>query len=154
MPAPAFSSVDLAFPTEFLRARAVVTAAAAGMTPTLAALGGAVEILRYDLVAAGGPIGGMRGGFIKSLTAQPRATVAASRLFLFASIDGGADLDFRGVAAMAAFDTTLTTAYTPADFGFTESSPRRVAAGERWWAASAVALTGGIAFEAEGDGFG
>ena len=153
MPAPAFSNFDLAFPTEFLRAKGVVAAAMASMAPTLAAPNGAVELLRYDLVAAGGPIGGTRGGFIKGLTALPRATVAAGRLFLFSSIDGAA-LDLRGIAAMAAYDSTQASAYPPIDFAFSEGIPRRVSAGERWFVGASIALGPGIAFEADGDGFG
>ena len=149
MPAPAFSNQDMPFPTEFLRGKAVVVAA----KTTFADLANAVEIQRFDLIAAGGPLGGTRGGFIKSLTAQPRATLAACRVFLVSSLDGGATIDFRGVAPMAAYDSTLTTAYTPADFGFSEGVPRRLAAGERWWAACAAALAAGVLFQAEGDGY-
>ena len=153
MPAPAFSNFDLAFPSEFLRAKAVVATAMASMAPTLAAPGAAVELLRYDLVAGGGPIGGTRGGFIKGLIALPRATVAAGRVFLFSSLDGAA-LELRGIAAMAAYDSTQVSAYNPADFGFSEGVPRRVSAGERWFVGASVALGAGIAFEADGDGFG
>lgn len=148
MPAPAFANYDLAFATEFLRGRALVTAAKATMND----VANAVEIQRFDLVAAGGALGGTRGGFIRRLIATPRATIAATRLFILSTIDG-ASYDLRGYAALAAFDSTLATPVVPADFGATETTPWRMAGGERFYACSPVALAGGIVFEAEGDGF-
>ena len=149
MPAPRFATYDAAWPTQFLRGKAVVSAA----KTTFADLANAVEILRYDIVAAGGPLGGAQGGLIKRATGLARATFGGGRLLLFSSLDNGATIDQRGVAALAAYDTSQSTAVTPADFGATETVPFRVAAGERWWAATAVALAGGIIVQVEGDGF-
>lgn len=145
-----FTNFDAAWPTQLLRGRAVVTAA----KTSFADLVNAVELLRYDINPAGGPLGGVNGGgLIKRVQATARATFAGGRLFLFSSLDGGQTIDQRAVALLAAYDTTQATAVTPADFGAAETTPFRVAAGERWWAATAVALAGGIVVQVEGDGF-
>ena len=149
MTTPRLQNNDAAWPTQFLRARAVVTAA----KTTFADLVNAVELQRFDINAAGGPIGGNYGGLIKRVTASARATFTGGRLFLFASLDNGNTIDQRGFALLAAYDTTQSTGVAPADFGATETVPFRVAAGERWWAATAVALAAGIVVQAEGDGF-
>ena len=143
------NSFDMACPTQFLRGRAIVTAAKA----TYGDLANAVEILRYDINNAGGPIGGSKGGLIKSVTALPRATVSASQLLIFSSLDNGATIDLRLSALMAAFTMGASAAVPVTDFGLTEDAVLRVAAGERLWAASAQALAAGIVFNVAGDGF-
>lgn len=150
MTTPRFQNLDAGWPTQFLRARAVVTAA----KTTFADLVNAVELQRFDINAAGGPIGGANGGgLIKRVTASARATFAGGRIFLFSSLDNGQNIEQRGFALLAAYDTTQSTAVVLADFGATETVPFRVAPGERWWAATAVALAAGIVVQAEGDGF-
>ena len=87
------------------------------------------------------------------MTALPRATVSASQLLIFSSLDNGATIDLRLSALMAAFTMGASAAVPVTDFGLTEDAVLRVAAGERLWAASAQALAAGIVFNVAGDGF-
>lgn len=118
-------------------ATAVATAAVASLTtdaPT-----GAVELLTA----------GAEGALLTRLTATPRATVTASSLVLFVSKDGGATKRLADSALMAAYTMATTTAVPVTAFGYSESAPLRLEAGDKLFVGSQVALAGGIVFKAE-----
>lgn len=93
------------------------------------------------LVAAG-----TDGAELSSITAIPRATVAASSLHLFVSTDGGTTKILTNSALMSAHTVANTTAIPVTDFGYTESNTFILGASEELYVGSAVALAGGIAF--------
>lgn len=119
-------------------ASAVVTAAAGSITtdaPTSTVL----------LLTAG-----TDGAILTRLSAIPRATVTASSLLLYTSSDSGTTQRLIDSALMAALTVATTTAITTTSFSnYTETAPLRLAAGERLYVASQVALASGIVFKAE-----
>lgn len=147
-----FTTLDAAWPSEFLRAEATAIAAKVTYNDVV----NAVELLRYDLVNTGGPIGGTRGGLIKSLTAIPQGTVSSGgvQLLLMTTIDGAVTYRLKRSVLMPAYTFSTTSQVPLTDFGFTEAAPFRLAGGERLWIGTSLTITGGVAFHAEGDGFG
>lgn len=116
---------------------AVVTAAAASITtdtPT-----------GTELVMTAGA----DGAILTKLTAIPRATATASSLVLFLSKDGGTTKRFVDSALMAAYTMATTTAVPVTAFGYSESAPLRLEAGDKLYVGSQVALADGIVFKAE-----
>lgn len=91
---------------------------------------------------------GANGALLQSLDAIPRATVTASMLQLYSSTDGGTTLILVKSVLMAAHTVAVTTAIPSTDFGYTESAPLRLAPNEKLYVATAVALAGGIVFNA------
>ena len=93
---------------------------------------------------------GIEGAILTKLTAIPRATVTASGLYLFISQDSGTTKRMVDSALMAAYTYAATTDNEPTIFdAITESTPIRLEAGDEVYIASAVALAGGIVFNAE-----
>ena len=93
---------------------------------------------------------GADGAILTRLTAIPRATVTASSLVLFISNDGGTTKRMIDSALMAAFTVATTTAVAVTTFStYTETAPLRLAAGDKLYVGSQVALAGGIVFRAE-----
>lgn len=119
-------------------ASAVVTAASAsldGDTPTNTVL----------LCTAGAD-----GALLTRLSAIPRATVTASSLLLWVSLDGGTTKRLVDSALMAAHTVAATTAIPVTAFSrYSEDAPARLQAGASLYVGSAVALAGGIVFTAE-----
>jgi hypothetical protein len=119
-------------------ASAVVTAASAsldGDTPTNTVL----------LCTAGAD-----GALLTRLSAIPRATVTASSLLLWISLDGGTTKRLVDSALMAAHTVAATTAIPVTAFSrYSEDTPERLQAGASLYVGSAVALAGGIVFTAE-----
>jgi hypothetical protein len=99
---------------------------------------------------------GAEGDLIRRITAVPRATVSASQLMLFRSLDGGVTLTFDRAVVMPASNVAATTAVVPTDFGVDFSKPMSLAGGatpERLYVATGVALAAGIVVTAEGEAF-
>ena len=96
---------------------------------------------------------GADGALVKKLIATPRATVTATQLQLYLSKDNGVTMQFVGSVLMAAYTMAASTAAPSTDFGFSGSSPFRLAAGDRLYVAIGVALVGGIVFHAEYEDF-
>jgi hypothetical protein len=99
---------------------------------------------------------GAEGDLIRRITAVPRATVSASQLMLFRSLDGGVTLIFDRAVVMPASNVAATTAVVPTDFGIDFAKPMGLAGGatpERLYVATAVALAAGIVVTAEGEAF-
>lgn len=119
-------------------ATAVATAAAANITtdaPTNTVL----------LLTAGAD-----GAILTRLFAMPRATVTASSLVLFLSKDNGTTQRLIDSELMAAQTVSSTAAISETSFAnYSESTPLRLAAGDRLYVGSQVALASGIVFRAE-----
>jgi hypothetical protein len=93
---------------------------------------------------------GTDGAILTRLTAIPRATVTASSLILFISNDGGTTKRMIDSALMAAYTMATTTAVPVTTFStYSETAPLRLAAGDKLYVATQVALAGGILFRAE-----
>lgn len=119
-------------------ATAVVTGAAGSIT-------GDAPTNTVELLTAGSD-----GAILTRLTAMPRATVTASSLLLYVSSDGGTTKRLVDSALMAAFTVATTTAIAVTSFStYTETAPLRLAAGDKLYVGSQVALASGIVFRAE-----
>jgi hypothetical protein len=92
---------------------------------------------------------GANGSILFGLKAVPRATVTATQLQLYRSPDNGTTLYLINSAVMNAYTMANTTAAPVTDFGYTETAPLRIAAGDTLWVGAAVALAGGIVFDAQ-----
>ena len=119
-------------------ATAVVTAAVSSITsdaPT-----NTVEILTA----------GTDGAILTGLTAIPRATVTASSLVVFSSLDGGTTKRLIRSALMSAQTVSSTAEVTKTNFSdITETTPIRLKAGKKIYVGSQVALASGIVFYAQ-----
>lgn len=93
---------------------------------------------------------GSDGAILTRLTAIPRATVTASSLVLYVSSDGGTTKRLVDSALMAAATVNTTTAVAVTTFStYTETTPLRLAASDKLYVGTQVALSGGIVFRAE-----
>lgn len=90
---------------------------------------------------------GANGSLLKALSAMPLATVTASKLMLFVSHDAGTTLHLIDSILMTAHTVAVTTATQVTTFtGFSEI---RLAAGDKLYVASGVALAAGIVFQGQ-----
>lgn len=94
---------------------------------------------------------GANGSVVSKLIAVPAATVTATQLQAFRSIDTGTTKNMVPPVVGAAYTMAQTTAPTPADFGPTPSAPWILAAGEQIYVAAGV--TGTWAFNLEAADF-
>ena len=93
---------------------------------------------------------GADGALLTRLSAIPRATVTASSLRLWLSLDGGTTKHLVDSALMAAHTVAATTAIPVTVFSrYSEDAPERLQAGASLYVGSAVELAGGIVFTAE-----
>ena len=93
---------------------------------------------------------GANGAILTRLWAIPRATVTASSLVIWISSDGGTTQRIKDSVLMAAQTIATTTAITNTQFtNYSETTPLRLAAGDRVYVGSQVALASGIVFTAE-----
>lgn len=93
---------------------------------------------------------GADGAILTRLMALPRATVTASSLVLFSSIDAGTTKRIIDSELMAAQTVSTTAAIAETSFAnYSETAPLRLAAGEKLYVGSQVALASGIVFTAE-----
>lgn len=98
-----------------------------------------------ELLAAGAD-----GAILTRLSAIPRATVTASSLVLFISNDSGTTKRLIDSELMAAYTMATTTVVPETVFSlYSETTPLRLAAGDRLYVGSQVALASGIVFRAE-----
>ena len=90
---------------------------------------------------------GADGALLTRLRAVPRATVTASCLLLWVSLDGGTTKYLLDSVLMAAHTVAATTAIPTTSFtAYTEDTPLRLEAGAKLYVGSAVTLAGGIVF--------
>lgn len=94
---------------------------------------------------------GANGATVSKLVAVPAATVTATQLQVFRSLDTGTTKKLTPPVVGAAYTMAQTTAPTPADFGPTPSAPWVLAAGEQIYVAAGV--SGTWAFNLEGADF-
>jgi len=93
---------------------------------------------------------GADGALLTRLSAIPRATVTASSLLLWISLDSGTTKRLIDSALLAAHTVAATTAIPVTAFSrFSENAPERLQAGAQLYVGSAVALAAGIVFTAE-----
>lgn len=97
---------------------------------------------------------GPNGALFTGLSAMPRATVTASSLVLFSSSDNGVTMRLIDSEMMAAQTLSSTTAIAKTPFGkYSETTPRRMAANDRLYVGSQVALQPGIVFDGQWSDF-
>lgn len=89
------------------------------------------------------------GARVQKVTALARATVTATELQLYVSSDNGTTKRFINSKVMAAYTVAATTGQPVVDFGYSDTLPLILAAGDSLWVAIAVTNTG-IVFRAEG----
>ena len=93
---------------------------------------------------------GADGSLLTRLSAIPRATVGASSLLLWISLDGGTTKHLIDSALMSAHTVAATTAIPVTAFSrYSEDTPERLQAGAELYVGSAVTLAGGIVFTSE-----
>lgn len=90
---------------------------------------------------------GANGARLTRLRAIPQATVGATQLQEFRSLDAGATKRFCNSALMAAYTMAQTTAAPITDFGYSDDNPKILSAAEEVHVA--VGVTGTVTFEAE-----
>jgi hypothetical protein len=97
---------------------------------------------------------GADGSILTSLSAMPRATVTATALWIWSSIDGGTTKNLIASALMAAYTLAATTENARTVFKhadgtvISESAPLRLAASEKLYIGIGVNLASGIMFNA------
>lgn len=95
---------------------------------------------------------GTDGGLITSISAIPRATVTATALYIWSSIDGGTTKQLIASALMSAYTLAATTENTRTVFKhadgtvISESAPIRLQANEKIYCGIGVTLASGIVF--------
>jgi hypothetical protein len=93
---------------------------------------------------------GTEGAILTRLTVMPRASTTASSLLLFLSNDGGTTMRLIDSELLKITTISTSTAIEEATFGnYTESRPLRLAANDRLYVGSQVALAAGLVFKAE-----
>lgn len=91
---------------------------------------------------------GAEGAIVTSITAIPRDTVTATALYLFISKDGTTKRLLR-TALMAAHTVAATTEIPVVDFGYSETEPLRLEAGDQLFVGVGVTASSGIVFTAQ-----
>lgn len=91
---------------------------------------------------------GAEGAIVTSITAIPRATVTATALYLFISKDGTTKRLLKSVL-MAAHTVAATTEIPLVDFGYSETEPLRLEAGDQLFVGVGVTASSGIVFTAQ-----
>lgn len=93
---------------------------------------------------------GADGSILTRLWAMPRATVAATRVELYISKDGGTTQRLIDSEVMTAYTLVASTAIPETQFAnYNETTPLRLEAGDKLYVAASVALAAGIVFKAE-----
>lgn len=93
---------------------------------------------------------GADGCIVTSISAIPRATVTDSSLCLYLSKDGGVTQRLIDSELLGAQTVNATTKFNKRKFAdVTETTPLRLAAGDRLYVGTQVALASGIVFKAE-----
>ncbi len=96
---------------------------------------------------------GSDGALFTQLGFTPRATVTATACYLFTSDDSGSTKMLEKSVLMEAHTVAATTAIPTTDFGYTESAPLRLEAGEELYVSIGVALASGVVAVGRGTDF-
>lgn len=91
---------------------------------------------------------GPDGAIVTKITAIPRDTVTASALYLFLS-KNGTTKRLLASAVMPAHTVAATTEIPVVDFGYSETEPLRLEAGDQLFVGIGVAASGGVVFTAQ-----
>lgn len=92
---------------------------------------------------------GVEGAVVTAIEGMPRATVTATALYLFSSLDGGVTKRLFDSVLMPAYTYSTTTAIPQTVFpNYSEDSPLRLGSGEQIYVGASVALASGIVVEA------
>lgn len=89
------------------------------------------------------------GGLVRKVTVKPLDTCTLTVQYLFRSPDNGTTLYFIADVATSAYTKNATTATPITDFGYTQSAPLYLEAGDSLWCASAVGLPAGFIWDAQ-----
>ncbi|MBX7147127.1 MAG: hypothetical protein K1X44_07450 [Alphaproteobacteria bacterium] len=90
---------------------------------------------------------GNEGSIVTNITALARASLASSMAcYLYLSKDNGVTQRLLSVKLMASFTFSPTTAQIPVDFGYSETLPLKLEAGDQIYCGIATALVGGVVF--------
>lgn len=127
---------DIPYPQAIKTAQAICTAAKAGDANVTDA------VMLYEA--------GDGGALITKITANPRATVTATRLAVY-RVKPAAPAVAQLIRArtMAAANLSATAHIIETDLGWSDSVPLKCQAGDQIWVAIGVALAAGIVFDAE-----
>lgn len=93
---------------------------------------------------------GPYGARLVRVQATPRATVTATELQLFRSLDAGVTKRLFKSKLMSAYTVAQTTQNSETDFGYSDSNPLILGPNEVLYCAIGVALAAGVVFTAEG----
>lgn len=85
---------------------------------------------------------GPNGGRLTRLEALANASQVATQVQFYRSVDGGTTKTLVRAVAFPAYTLTTTNTIPVLDFGFSDDNPLILAAGEKIYEASAVAVTG------------
>ena len=135
-----------ATPNAFISPQAIKTAAA---VVTLAGTDVSDAPTNTALLYKAGP----NGARLTKVAATPRAAATASRLQLFRSLDAGVTKRWFKSVLMPAQSFAVTTVMASTDFGYSDINPLILGPNEELHVSSAVAMTAGIVFDAEGGDF-
>jgi hypothetical protein len=91
---------------------------------------------------------GANGTVVYSVQGNARATVTATSCFLYRSKDGGTTLSLVKQVTLSAGTLSGTQTPTVVDFGYNETTPLRLAAGDTLYVAIGTSLASGIVFDA------
>lgn len=92
---------------------------------------------------------GPNGARLTRLRSRPRATVTATGLHLYISLDAGVTKTLIDSALMSAHTVAATTKIPETDWLYTDLNPLILAPNAELWVSQAVALVAGVAHEAE-----
>lgn len=95
-----------------------------------------------QLLATAGP----EGAILTKVIAIPRATVTATALYLFISKNVGTTKRLMASKLMSAHTVDATTEIPVVDFGFSETEPFRLEAGDQLFVGIGVASASGVVF--------
>lgn len=112
-------------------------------TTAVGSLTGDAPTNTHALVTAGA-----EGAIVTKITAIPRATVTATALYLFISKDGTTKRLLKSVL-MAAHTVAATTEIPVVDFGYSETEPLRLEAGDQLFVGVGVTASSGVVFTAQ-----
>lgn len=97
--------------------------------------------------------GGTNGKRLTSLVSVPRATVTATMLQLYSSKDAGTTKKLIKSVLMGAHTVAATTAIPGTDWGYNDTSPLIIEAGEELYIGQAVTLAAGIVHDGRGGAY-
>lgn len=96
---------------------------------------------------------GTDGCLLTALAIIPRSTIAAGTAYAFSSLNGGTDQYLIGAVAYTLQTITTTSGHTAIQFAFSESTARRMKAGEQIYVGMTSVATSGSVFDPQWSNF-